>query len=153
MKELRKMADSQKIQGRVDAVSQKFDGGIKIGETWYNGTKITGNFVKKAGKGQSVEIEVDERNKIQFIKFLSQIPTSEYSGPVQTEENNEIDPEEKLLILNAEVEKYAALMQVCKTATDRIFAADEKYKDSMGQHCNSLFIALDRALKDKGIRL
>ena len=157
------MVEDQKVVGQVEAVSQKFDGGIKIGEKWYNGTSKTGEYVKKVQKGQQVEITLNEKGKIGFLRTNggpvsngNSLPREEYHGPVEesVEDNSiPITQEDIAVILNGEIVKVEALMKVCKEATDRIFGADPNYKESLGQHCNSMFISLDRNLRDKGIRL
>ncbi len=142
----------EKIKGVVSAVSQKWDGGIKIGDVWYNGNKKTAEYVKKVEKGVEVELTVDDKNKIQFINVLAE-PVKEL--PEEKIEIEEIDltGEDKAVVIDAEVKKYGKLMEICKKETDRIFGNDEKYKEFLGQHCNSLFIALDRVLREKGIKL
>lgn len=62
------MEQGTKITGTVEQVSQNYDGGIKIDGTWYNGTKVTAGYVKACTKGQTVEITVNEKNKILFLK-------------------------------------------------------------------------------------
>lgn len=151
------MVENEKVSGVVEQVSQNYDGGIKIGGVWYNGNKTTGQYVKGCKKGQNVEISIDEKNKIHFLKNLSggSAPQKQNDMPEEeyVDEQVPMTDEDRAVILDAEVKKYAGLMKICKSATDGIFGDDPKYKDSMGQHCNSLFIALDRALKEKGIKI
>jgi hypothetical protein len=62
------MEQGTKVSGEVEQVSQKWDGGVKVNGTWYNGTKVTANYVKGCQKGQTVELTLDDRNKIMFLK-------------------------------------------------------------------------------------
>jgi len=145
------MADA-KFSAKVEAVSSKFDGGLLIEGKWYNGTSKTGEFVKAIKKGATVELELDDRGKISYVKEVAD-KSPEPRPDFRSAEQIELSPEEKAVILNSLVVSYEGLMKVCKDATDRVFSADPNYKESMGAHCNSLFIALDRSLAQKGIRL
>ena len=48
--------------------------------------------------------------------------------------------------VSAIVGDTATVMGYCKKATDDLFGNDPKYKDSIGQHCNSLFIEVCKRL-------
>jgi hypothetical protein len=116
------------IIGKVDAVSQKWNGGIKIGENWYNGLDNTAEYVKKVTKGQEVEIKYDEKKKIHFLKVLSggqQAPST--PTPTSTNKPNApnhipIDGEQKKVIVNGLTNSYGAVMESCKQTTEEIFS-------------------------------
>ena len=147
---------SRKIKGFVDAKSDKFNGGLKIQETWYNGTKDTAIFVKKVNKGSLVELEIDDNNKIQFVKVIEDsangikqtvMPDVNTKPDIRTAASEIMIQEE---IANV-IENNKSLMKKCKEVTDEIFGNDEKYKDFLGQHCNSLYISTERNLRSRGL--
>ena len=149
------MAEKKKIEGIVEAINSKNRSGIKIGGSWYNSNKTTKNFVSKIEKGDKVEIDIDEDGYITFVKNLGKT-----DGTTANDQQNtdfvraiELTSEEREVLLKETVDRYNELMKMCKLATDATFGNDERYKDSLGQHCNSLFIAVDRTLREKGIRL
>lgn len=152
---------TNEISGTIEAVSMNYSGGLLIAGNWYNGTKANETVVKAQQKNSVVTLTLDDKGKIANIVSGG---TPSPAQPVQPQPTQQATPppaptnmpmsaEDKAVVLNQEVEKFANLMKVCKAKTDEIFGADEKYKDSMGQHCNSLFIAMDRRLKERGIIL
>jgi hypothetical protein len=151
------MADEESITGIVEAVSVK-TGGIKVSGAWYNPTEKTKDYVMKAKKGDNVSMRLGEDKKIAFFQITGK---SSYANPVQStagypaspgmsrDEQEMLNEADKAIIMDELRKKYSGIMQVCKAEVDRLFGSDEKYKDSMGQHCNSLFIALERAYKER----
>ena len=153
---------TNEITGTIEAVSQNYSGGLLIGGTWYNGTKANETVVKAQQKNAVVTLTLDDKGKIANITpggtpspVQPQQPATA-PAPVQQQApptTMQMSADDKAVVINAEVEKYSKLMELCRNKTVEIFGEDERFKDSMGQHCNSLFIALDRRLKERGIIL
>lgn len=59
------------VTGKVEQVSQKFSGGVKINGTWYNGTKASEQFVKAAQKDKVYDLELNEKGYIASIRSHS----------------------------------------------------------------------------------
>lgn len=140
----------EKISGTVENINSKKRNGICIDGVWYNATPRTKGYVAKIEKGDVVELEVDGQS-INYLKINSSGGTprpQEQPRPVPVAITK--SAEDKATIINDEIDNLGNLMLACKTKVDKLFGEDEKYKDSMGQHCNSLFIALERGVRSKG---
>lgn len=139
------------IEGIVSATSSKFNGGILIGPTWYNGTDRTKNFVNQVKKGDKVKLDIDEKNKVHFVKILESAPETPQQTFGNAENKINLSAEEKAVILDSVIGTGNNIMTAVKKGAEEIFGSDERYKDSIGQHVNSMFIFVTRTLKDKGI--
>ena len=144
-----------KIRGIVEAKSDKYNGGLKINNVWYNGNEKTASFVKPVTKESLVEITVDEKNKIQFLKVIEPAQHGKIDQQqLELKKPKEQSPEDTMKKTESTAEivrKNAFLMKLCKTSTDETFGKDPNYKESMGQHCNSLFISTERACRVAGL--
>lgn len=129
---------TKKVKGELES---RNEGGIKVNGKWYNSTKKTEKFVSKAKRGQTVEITVDGKD-ITFIKTIDE------GKEKSNTKNKNFESEEKQNRIEYEIERNALLMERCKEITDNLFGDDEKYKDFLGQHCNSLFIQICRSLEN-----
>lgn len=73
----------RKISGTVEATTDKRGGAIKIKGNWYDLTEKTKPYAPK--KNDNVEIEIDDRNKIQFIRKLGTMISNGNTATVQKE--------------------------------------------------------------------
>jgi len=154
------MTDLTKVSGFVKAATSKYDGGVNIDDTWYNATERTKQYVVKLQKGDRVQLDVDQDRKIHFVKILDAVPDDGPAAPKKTETFGQqgkiaLSAEEKAIIVDQTVNIAKNVMLAVKNAAEKeIFNSPEdkeKYKDSLGQHINSMFIFVTRQLKDKGV--
>jgi hypothetical protein len=151
------MTDLTKISGFVKAVTSKYSGGVNIDDVWYNGTDRTKQYIEKVHKGDKAELDVDLDGKIHFIKILEAAPAAP-AGRTETfgqQGRIELSAEEKAVIIDHTIGVGKNIMMaVKKVAEEEIFKTPEdkeRYKDSIGQHINSMFIFVTRQLEDKGV--
>jgi len=103
-----------KVTGIVDSKSSKWNGGLNINDTWYNGTDRTKNFVQQVNKGDKVELDVNDSNKIVFVKVLEKAPEPDQdsntaSAPAPKVERSK---EERAIDLAEVAESYLGLMKL-----------------------------------------
>jgi len=75
------------VEGKVEAVSKKFDGGLLISGKWYNGSSTTSEQVKSMRWNSEVRLNLDEKGKIISVEVTkegdpprNQEPHQESSG-------------------------------------------------------------------------
>lgn len=140
---------TDKVNGTVEGVNTNFNGGLLIAGKWYNGIKDkTDTFVKDVKKGDTVEITIDAKNKIELLQVKNPNMPQNKTAP-NTQINKKMSNEEYTAKVDKIVHDGGAIMSLCKNKTDQIFGVDAKYKDSMGTHCNSLFILATQKMKDE----
>lgn len=117
------------MKGIVEAITIKGTGGVRVSGVWFNGTQDTLETVKRLKKGAVVDFEI---TKDKYITKFNSIDM-----PITPAQDD----------ILKEVDKQGAIMAACKATTDLIFTSDPKYKDSMGQHCNTLYIQVCKVLQ------
>ena len=147
-----------KIEGTVDAVSSKTKG-IKIGDSWYSSTDRTERYVTACQKGDKVEIEIDDKNKVTFIRSLEKTSSpksdskSSYSSGQTKDSIPQIGLDEIEIVRRATKIRQItkALLKDCQDDAKTLFGTDEAFKETMNTVTNSLFISRDRLYRDFGL--
>lgn len=160
--------DTREIVGTVTALSKvksladnffsfgirmRLDGASFDDTEWHN---ITGNDEDHL-QGISEELSQGMKIKILEEKIISKDGKEYWNGKsfAILGEGEAVQHEPKITHERIEIKKgpqdivneNLKVMEMCKTVIDELFGNDPRYKDSIGQHLNSLFIAVNRELK------
>lgn len=118
---------------------------ILLAGDWFTGFEA----VCPCKKDDLVDIEFEVKGGFNHITSLHIV--NEAPQEINTEKPQEgfVDGNDKSLY-NQHIENIVKnavfIMEKCKAEADRIFGSDPKYKESIGTHCNSLFIEVCRRL-------